>query len=54
MICYNFGKSVLLYINGSGCNGFSYKFKILQEDSKPHKFDEIIKNHILQRSILYT
>ena len=43
MIANNFGKSALLYINGSGCNGFSFKFKILQDDNKPHKFDEIIK-----------
>jgi len=43
MIVNNLGKSSFLYINGSGCNGFSYKFKILKEDTKPHKLDEIIK-----------
>lgn len=43
MITNNFGKAVLLYISGSGCNGFSYKFKILPEDCKPNKFDEVIK-----------
>jgi iron-sulfur cluster assembly accessory protein len=43
MISNNFGKSVLLYINGSGCNGFSYKFKILKENNKPHKSDEVFK-----------
>lgn len=32
------GKSAFLYLRGGGCNGFSYKFKILQKDEKPlHK-----------------
>ena len=43
IIINNCGKAALLYINGSGCNGFSYKFKILKEDKKPSKLDEIIK-----------
>ena len=43
MITSNFGKAAFLYINGSGCNGFSFKFKILEEDKKPYKLDEIIK-----------
>jgi len=28
------GKAVFLYLKGGGCNGFSYKFKILKEDKK--------------------
>lgn len=43
MIANNLGKAALLYINGSGCNGFSYKFKVLKEDKKSSKLDEIIK-----------
>ncbi len=43
MISNNFGKSALLYIKGSGCNGFSYKFKILKDDIKPNKHDEMFK-----------
>ena len=43
MITNNFGKAAFLYIKGSGCNGFSYKFKILHEDKKPSKLDEIVK-----------
>lgn len=35
------GKSAFLYLKGGGCNGFSYKFKILQEDKKPNPLDEI-------------
>ena len=34
------GKSAFLYLKGGGCNGFSYKFKILNSDSKPNKLDE--------------
>ena len=34
------GKSAFLYLRGGGCNGFSYKFKILQKDEKPHRLDE--------------
>ena len=37
------GSSAFLYLKGSGCNGFSYKFKILKEDKKPNKLDEIYK-----------
>ena len=43
MIKKNVGQAALLYINGSGCNGFSFKFKILQEDVKLNKLDEIVK-----------
>jgi iron-sulfur cluster assembly accessory protein len=43
MILNSHGKAALLYINGSGCNGFSFKFKILKEDKKPDKLDEIVK-----------
>ena len=34
------GKSAFIYLKGGGCNGFSYKFKILQSDKKPNKLDE--------------
>jgi len=43
MIVNNCGKAALLYINGSGCNGFSFKFKVLKENKKPNKLDEIIE-----------
>ena len=36
------GSSALLYLKGGGCNGFSYKFKILNSNEKPHKLDEVI------------
>ena len=58
MIENNFGKAVFLYINGSGCNGFSYKFKILQEDKKPYKLDEFVQiddynMYLCGKSLLY-
>lgn len=43
LIKKNNGKSVFLYLKGGGCNGFSYKFKILHENIKPHRLDEAIK-----------
>jgi len=33
------GKSAILYLKGGGCNGFSYKFKILKDESKINKLD---------------
>lgn len=36
------GQSAFLYLKGGGCNGFSYKFKILKQDEKPNKLDEKI------------
>ena len=36
------GKAAFLYLKGGGCNGFSYKFKILKEDKKLNKLDEMI------------
>ena len=36
------GQSAVLYLKGGGCNGFSYKFKILKQDEKPNKLDEKI------------
>tara|TARA_B110000014_G_C19916453_1_gene474160 strand:+ start:406 stop:735 length:330 start_codon:yes stop_codon:yes gene_type:complete len=36
------GQAAFLYLKGGGCNGFSYKFKILEEDKKPKKLDETI------------
>ena len=58
MINNNVGKAALLYVNGSGCNGFSFKFKILNEDNKPHKLDEKIKiddhnMYLCGKSLLY-
>ena len=32
--------SALLYLKGGGCNGFSYKFKILKKTDKSNKLDE--------------
>lgn len=32
-------KSILLYVKAGGCNGFSYNFKILENNIKPHKLD---------------
>ncbi len=37
------GKSALLYIKGGGCNGFEYKFRILETDTKPNKLDDEYK-----------
>ena len=39
----NNGKSMYLFLKGGGCNGFSYKFKVLNDDIKPNKLDEIFK-----------
>lgn len=36
------GKAAFLYLKGGGCNGFSYKFKILKQDKKPNKIDEVV------------
>ena len=36
-------KAAFLYLKGGGCNGFSYKFKILNKDEKLHKLDEVYK-----------
>lgn len=52
------GKSAFLYLKGGGCNGFSYKFKVLPEDKKPHKLDEIYdlgnKNlYLCNKSLLF-
>jgi iron-sulfur cluster insertion protein len=58
MIGSNISKAALLYINGSGCNGFSFKFEILNEDKKSSKLDEIIKIddynlYLCGKSLLY-
>lgn len=58
MVANNVGKAVLLYINGSGCNGFSYQFKILDKDKKPSKLDELVKIdninlYLCSKSLLY-
>ena len=37
------GNSAYLYLKGGGCNGFSYKFKILENDRAPNKLDEKYK-----------
>lgn len=52
------GKSALLYIKGGGCNGFSYKFKILESIEKPHKLDEEYKTDsfklfLCNKSLMY-
>lgn len=43
------GKAAFLYLKGGGCNGFSYKFKVLKNDKKPNKLDEkvVINNYNL-------
>ena len=33
------GTAALLYLKGGGCNGFSYKFKILKDETKVNKLD---------------
>ena len=43
MIRKNDGSSVLLYLKSCGCNGFSYKFKILKDCDKIQKLDEKIQ-----------
>ena len=35
------GEAAFLYLKGGGCNGFSYKFKVLTQDKKPNNLDEI-------------
>jgi len=52
------GKSAYLYLKGGGCNGFSYKFKILEKNEKPHKFDELYNVdgynlYLCNKSLLY-
>ena len=42
-LIYQDGKAAFLYLKGGGCNGFSYKFKILKHNIKPNKLDEIYK-----------
>ena len=44
------GKAAFLYLKGGGCNGFSYKFKILDKDERPNKLDEV---HNLGENNLY-
>jgi iron-sulfur cluster assembly accessory protein len=34
------GKSALLYVTNGGCNGFSYKFKILDKNERPNDLDD--------------
>ena len=58
LLTNNLGKALFLYIKGGGCHGFSFKFKVLSDDKKPSKNDEIIKvnNHNLYvcgRSLLH-
>jgi iron-sulfur cluster assembly accessory protein len=54
----NNGNAAFLYLKGGGCNGFSYKFKILENDKKPNKLDEVYnlgkKNlYICNKSIMF-
>ena len=44
------GKAAFLYLKGGGCNGFSYKFKILDDDKKQNPLDEV---YSLDESNLY-
>ena len=44
------GSAAFLYLKGGGCNGFSYKFKILKEDKKPNNLDEV---YAIDRHNLY-
>tara|TARA_B100000927_G_scaffold282737_1_gene269728 strand:+ start:466 stop:792 length:327 start_codon:yes stop_codon:yes gene_type:complete len=37
------GKAAFLYLKGGGCNGFSFKFKILKNEDNINKLDEIYK-----------
>lgn len=37
------GVAALLYLKGGGCNGFSYKFKILKDEKKINTLDEVYK-----------
>ena len=37
------GKSALLHVTNGGCNGFSYKFKILDKIEKPNNLDDQYK-----------
>ena len=46
-------KSILLYVKGGGCNGFSYNFKILDSDVKPNKLDEEYLNFVLNNSSIF-
>ena len=53
------GKSIFLYVKGGGCNGFSFKFKILDTLDKPHKLDETqfidtnLPLHICHKSLMF-
>jgi iron-sulfur cluster assembly accessory protein len=53
------GKSALLYIKGGGCHGFSYKFSILETETKPNKLDEeyriddYCRLYLCNKSIMY-
>ena len=55
----NNAKALYLYLQGGGCNGFNYKFDILEKNDKPHKLDETYKLdngipiYICHKSIMY-
>ena len=55
----NNSKALYFYLQGGGCNGFNYKFDILEDDSKPHKLDETYKLddnipiYICHKSMMY-
>ena len=54
----NEGIAAFLYLKGGGCNGFSYKFKILKDESKINKFDEVLKIddknlYLCNKSLMY-
>ena len=52
------GVAALLYLKGGGCNGFSYKFKILKDESKVNRLDELYKLddknlYLCNKSLMY-
>ena len=54
----NNGKAGYLYLQGGGCSGFEYKLRILEENKKQNKLDEIFKIdnynlYLCGKSLLY-
>ena len=52
------GVAALLYLKGGGCNGFSYKFKILKHENKVNRLDEVYKLddknlYLCNKSLMY-
>tara|TARA_B110000858_G_C17799599_1_gene474518 strand:+ start:1197 stop:1532 length:336 start_codon:yes stop_codon:yes gene_type:complete len=59
LIKNNNGINAYLYLKGGGCNGFSFKFKILKDNDSLKKLDEIINLndqynlYLCNKSLLY-